>query len=181
MDSLSPIRVQTNLPKKAKFALDNFNIVSVFFSPLKACTPEKWIEEKCVQMVPGLTQKYKMLELEGNWNQTWWLGGKESAANAGDMGSIPGWRSPGEGNDNPLLIFLPGKSHGQRTLAGYSPWGLKIVRHNSATKQQSLGWLSGAWLASGKSEVCLWQHDKGVGVYNNKKTYVGLKVLEIIL
>ena len=65
MDSLSPIRVQTNLPKKAKFALDNFNIISVFFSPLKACTPEKWIE-KWVQMVPGLTQKYKMLELEGN-------------------------------------------------------------------------------------------------------------------
>ena len=26
-----------------------------------------------------------------------------SPANAGDMGSIPGWgRSPGEGNDNPL-------------------------------------------------------------------------------
>ena len=29
--------------------------------------------------------------------------GKESACNAGDLGSIPGsGRSPGEGNDNPL-------------------------------------------------------------------------------
>ena len=29
--------------------------------------------------------------------------GKESAFNAGDLGSIPGWeRSPGEGNGNPL-------------------------------------------------------------------------------
>ena len=29
--------------------------------------------------------------------------GKESACNAGDSGSIPGWgRSPGEGNGNPL-------------------------------------------------------------------------------
>ena len=29
--------------------------------------------------------------------------GKESACNAGDPGSIPGWeRSPGEGNGNPL-------------------------------------------------------------------------------
>ena len=29
--------------------------------------------------------------------------GKESACNAGDLGSIPGWRrSPGEGNGNPL-------------------------------------------------------------------------------
>ena len=25
----------------------------------------------------------------------------------------------------PTPIFLPGKSHGQRSLAGYSPWGLK--------------------------------------------------------
>ena len=23
------------------------------------------------------------------------------------------------------LVFLPGKSHGQRSLAGYSPWGRK--------------------------------------------------------
>ena len=25
----------------------------------------------------------------------------------------------------PTLVFLPGKSHGQRSLAGYSPWGCK--------------------------------------------------------
>ena len=36
----------------------------------------------------------------------------------------------------PTLIFLPGKSHGQRTLAGYSLWGCKRVRRDSATKQQ---------------------------------------------
>ena len=29
-------------------------------------------------------------------------------------------RSPGEGNGNPLLVFLLGESHGQRRLAGYS-------------------------------------------------------------
>ena len=33
-------------------------------------------------------------------------------------------------------IFLTGKSHGQRSLVGYSPWGHKIVGHNLATKQQ---------------------------------------------
>ena len=43
--------------------------------------------------------------------------GKESAYNAGDLGSIPGsGRSPGEGNGNPP-VFLPGESHGQRNLA----------------------------------------------------------------
>ena len=32
-----------------------------------------------------------------------WFSGKESAYNAGDIGSIPGsGRSPGEGNGNPL-------------------------------------------------------------------------------
>ena len=35
-----------------------------------------------------------------------WLSGKESACNAGDVGSIPGLgRSPGEGNGNPLQYF----------------------------------------------------------------------------
>ena len=36
----------------------------------------------------------------------------------------------------PTPVLLPGKSHGQRILAGYSPWGSKRVRHNLATKQQ---------------------------------------------
>ena len=67
-----------------------------------------------------------------------WLSGKESPANAGDSGLIPGWgRSPGERNDNPLQYsFLPGKSLGNRNLKGYSPWGHKRVKHNLATKQK---------------------------------------------
>ena len=36
----------------------------------------------------------------------------------------------------PTSVILPGKSHGQRSLAGYSPWSLKRVWHNLATKQQ---------------------------------------------
>ena len=55
---------------------------------------------------------------------------KNLLVNAGDTGSIPrSKRSPGEGNGNPLaiLVFLPGKSHGQRSLAGYSPWGLQKI------------------------------------------------------
>ena len=33
-------------------------------------------------------------------------------------------------------VFLPGKSHGQRNLAGYSPSGHKRVTHDLVTKQQ---------------------------------------------
>jgi len=52
--------------------------------------------------------------------------GKESASNAGDLGSIPGLRrSPGEGHDNPLQYSCLENPHGQRSLAGYSPRGHK--------------------------------------------------------
>ena len=36
----------------------------------------------------------------------------------------------------PTPVFLPGKSHGQRSLTGYSPWGHKRAGHDLATKQQ---------------------------------------------
>ena len=52
--------------------------------------------------------------------------GKASAYNVGDLGSIPGsGRFPWRRKWQPTPIFLPGKSHGQRKLAGYSPWGRK--------------------------------------------------------
>ena len=41
-------------------------------------------------------------------------------------GSIPGsGRSPGEGNSYSSPVFWPGEFHGQRSLAGYRPWGHK--------------------------------------------------------
>ena len=36
------------------------------------------------------------------------------------VGKIP-WRRAWQ----PTLVFLPGESHGQRSLVGYSPWGCK--------------------------------------------------------
>ena len=63
---------------------------------------------------------------------------KNLPSNAGDTGSIPGSeRSPGEGGKwQPTPVLLPGKSHRQRNLAGYSPWGHKRVKRDSATKRQ---------------------------------------------
>ena len=52
--------------------------------------------------------------------------GKESPCNAGDQGSIPGsGRSSGKGNGNNTPVFYPRELHGQRSLAGYSPWSHK--------------------------------------------------------
>ena len=36
----------------------------------------------------------------------------------------------------PTPVVLPGKSHGQSSLAGYSPWGCKRIGHNLVTEQQ---------------------------------------------
>ena len=50
--------------------------------------------------------------------------GKESPCNAGDLGSIPGLeRFPWRREWLPTPVFLPGESHEQRSLVGYSPWG----------------------------------------------------------
>ena len=55
---------------------------------------------------------------------------KESACNAGDLGLIPGLgRSSEGGHGTPLQYSCLENSNGQRSLAGYSPWGHK-VGHN---------------------------------------------------
>ena len=53
--------------------------------------------------------------------------GKESACGVRDLGWIPGLgRCPGGGHGNPLQYScLENSPHGQRSLAGYSPSGLK--------------------------------------------------------
>ena len=42
-----------------------------------------------------------------------------------DVGSIPGQVYPWRRKWQPTPVFLPGESHGQRSLAGYNPQGLK--------------------------------------------------------
>ena len=65
---------------------------------------------------------------------------KNPPANSGDTTPsvlIPGWgRSPGEGDP----VFLPGESHGQRSLVGYTPWGHKEL---DMTEQLSTAFKSG--------------------------------------
>ena len=51
---------------------------------------------------------------------------KNPPASAEVAGSTSGsGRSPGEGNGNPLQLFLPGEFHGQKNLMGYRPRGRK--------------------------------------------------------
>ena len=104
-------------------------------------------ERRCWQsLCPHRTSELSQYVVESGLS--WWFRGNESIWQTGDTGSIPGLeRSPGEGNGNPFLetwVQSPGwedllekemvnplqyscleKSHGQRNLVGYSPWGHK--------------------------------------------------------
>ena len=59
---------------------------------------------------------------------------KNSPTNAGDLGSIPGSRRPPWRRAwQAIPVFLPGESHRQRSLMGYSPWGCKESDTTKAT------------------------------------------------
>ena len=66
-----------------------------------------------------------------------WLSGKESACQCRRHGFDP-WvgKIPWRRKWQPTPAFLPGKSHGQRSLVSYSPWGRKRVGHNLPIKQK---------------------------------------------
>ena len=53
------------------------------------------------------------------------------------VGKIP-WRSKWQ----PIPVFLPGKSHGQRSLVGYNPWDYKSQTRVEHVKD---GWMDG-WM-----------------------------------
>ena len=64
-----------------------------------------------------------------------WLNGKESIRQCGRHRFYPWfrkihWRTKRQ----PTPVILPGKSHGKRNLAGYSPWGCERVGYNLVTK-----------------------------------------------
>ena len=54
-----------------------------------------------------------------------WLSGKEPVCQCRRCGSNPWVRKiPWRRKWQPTPVFLPGEFHGERSLAGYSPWGL---------------------------------------------------------
>ena len=79
----------------------------------------------------------------GGYNNVFWIpgcsDGKESACNVGDLGLIPGpGRCPGEGNGYQLWYSCVENPMDKRSLAGYSPWGHKELRHDWLTLRISL-------------------------------------------
>ena len=53
-----------------------------------------------------------------------------------------GQKDPWRRKWQPTSVFLPMKSHGQRSLVDYSRWGSKRIRHDLMTKWQQQGMLT---------------------------------------
>ena len=70
-----------------------------------------------------------------------------STCNAGDPGSIPGLgKPPGGGPGNPLQYSCLENPNGQRSLAGYSPWGCKELDMTEwLSTAHSTGWVDSIW------------------------------------
>ena len=100
------------------------------------------------QVRTALSTLYILSHLSLTNGLLWWLSGEESICQCRrheDSSSIPGLgRSLGEEMTIHSNILVPGKSHGQRSLVGYSPQGCKesddLATKNKQTnkKQQSL-------------------------------------------
>ena len=69
-----------------------------------------------------------------------------------------GWEDLWRKKWQPTPIFLPGKSYGQRSLEGYSPWGHKKVRHHLVTKEEKPTF-SPSFTPS--SQAWMWEKQRG--------------------
>ena len=60
-------------------------------------------------------------------------------------------------NWQPTPVFLPGKSHGQRNLVSYSPWGCRSIGHDlvAQQQQQKATWYVQLSLSAESSKSCL--------------------------
>ena len=85
------------------------------------------------------------------------------------VGKIP-WRRKWQ----PIPVFLPGKSHGQRSLVGYSPWDHKRVRHDWTCE----GWMDG-WMDWKKmsSRTFIAREEKSVPGFKASKERLTLLLL----
>ena len=74
-------------------------------------------------------------KIYGRLGAPWWLSAKESTCQCRRCRRLwfDPWvrKIPWKRECQPIPVFLPGKSHRQRSLVGYSPWGWR-VRHDWA-------------------------------------------------
>ena len=85
------------------------------------------------------------MNITKKYGPPWWLSGKESSCQWRRRG-FHLWigKTPWRRKWQPTPVFLPGKSHGRRSLAGCSPRGHKRAGHGWATEHARNGsWAPG--------------------------------------
>ena len=108
----------------------------------------------------------------------WQLSGKESTCNTGDgfnpwVGKIP-WKSKWQ----PTPAFLPGKFHGQRSLAGYSLWGWKSQTRLSTQTFWKYRAKTGFWLQNlSYTEFTVWTVNILSTLKRTSKKYIRKNIL----
>ena len=91
--------------------------------------------DACTPM--SITALFTIAKRQKKAQCSWWHSGKEAACQCRRCRFYPWVRKiPWRREWEPTSVFLPRKSHGQRSLAGYSPGGCKKVGHDLVTKQQ---------------------------------------------
>ena len=99
---------------------------------------EAWSLDNCTtREVPS--QAFLSIKFSDVWYRLpRWLSGKERTCQCRRFGFNPWVRKiPWRRKWQPTPIFLPGKSHGQRSLpGGCQSMGLQKTHHDSATEQQ---------------------------------------------
>ena len=118
-----------------------FFLFWVIFFPLKLykLQPPFWIMESEQAMAPN---KYSFLSFILLWDYRldclpWWLSGKESTCQCSSYELNPWPRNiPQRRKWKPSPLFLPGKSHRERVVEGYSPCSRKRLGHDLVTNKQ---------------------------------------------
>ena len=111
---------------------------------------------------------------------------KNPPANAGDLGSIPELgRSSWRRKLQLTPVLLPGESHGQRSLANFSPWGQKWVRHNLVTQQQQQVIPQLTWLPLSRHCIQIHSHSEVLSVriitFKKKLFYIYIYIYIFLL
>ena len=112
---------------------DSYKILLMYWKPLNYILWNHWNGE--FYTIGILPQEKRKVHV----GLPRWLSGKESTCQCRRLGLEPWLRkSPWRRKWQPIPVFLPGKSHGQRSPADNNPRGRKRIRHNLVTKQQHL-------------------------------------------
>ena len=102
---------------------------------------QQLLTHEVMELVPGI---WKFMRTK---HYHWWLRGWSVCLQGGRPGFNP-WvgKIPRRRKWQPTPVFLPGKSHGRRSLVGYSPRGRKesdtTERLHSLTQTLSLEWIN---------------------------------------